>query len=146
MDEAQDEIRWGHGHRKWAKSVLLVAQDLRGWWVKVGQYMSTRGDVMPAEWVEELRALQDSNPTDSSGAVERAVEQELGAPLEQIFSSFSSIALASASIAQVHRATLASTGQEVVVKVQHNNIGIIMQQDLVNLRAIVRWVAYFEPT
>lgn len=101
---------------------------------------------MPPEWVQELRALQDSNPTDSSGAVERTVEKELGAPLEELFASFSSSPLASASIAQVHRATLASTGQEVVVKVQHRNIDKIMQQDLVNLSAIVRWVAYFEPT
>jgi len=146
LDDEKDNIRWGHGHRRWARAVLSVAQDLRGWWVKVGQYMSTRGDVMPSEWVQELRVLQDSNPTDSSGAVEVTIEQELGAPIAELFSSFSSTPLASASIAQVHRATLRATGQQVVVKVQHRNIDAIMKQDLVNLSAIVRWIAYYEPT
>lgn len=105
LDEEQDNMRWGKGHRRWSRTVLGVAQDLRGWWVKVGQYLSTRGDVMPPEWIEELRVLQDDNPSDSSGAVERTIEAELGAPLAELFSSFSATPLASASIAQVRTCT-----------------------------------------
>jgi predicted unusual protein kinase regulating ubiquinone biosynthesis (AarF/ABC1/UbiB family) len=73
--------------------------------------MSSRGDVMPAPWVEELSKLQDAMPARAGSAVRRDLAREFGRPLDAIFARFEDTALASASIAQVHRATLLSGKQ-----------------------------------
>ena len=124
-----------------------------GFWTKAGQYMSARADVTPPAYCRELRALQDgtkSQPFDEiktmvERSLKRALPNQPNVTINDIFSRFDEEAMASASIAQVHRAVLRSTGQDVVVKVQHEGIERIMKLDMVALLQICRFVAYFEP-
>lgn len=97
--------------------------------VKLGQLLSLRPDLVPKEFSEEFEKLQDHVPPFSYQKVKSIVEQELQKPLSKVFSSFDKKPLASASIAQVHRAVLKS-GKKVVVKVQRPNIKEIIDTDL----------------
>ncbi len=97
--------------------------------VKFGQLLSLRPDLVPKEYSEEFEKLQDHVPSFSYLKVKSMIEQDLQKPLSKVFSSFDKIPLASASIAQVHRAVLKS-GKKVVVKVQRPNIKEVLDTDL----------------
>ena len=97
--------------------------------VKFGQLLSLRPDLVPKEYSEEFEKLQDHVPSFSYRQVKKIVESELGRPLGKLFKSFDQKPLASASIAQVHRAVL-KTGAKVVVKVQRPNLKEIIDTDL----------------
>eukprot|EP01054_Gregarina_sp_Poly1_P000887 Gregarina_sp_Poly_1__886@NODE_1211_length_4771_cov_58_034226_g62_i1_p1_GENE_NODE_1211_length_4771_cov_58_034226_g62_i1NODE_1211_length_4771_cov_58_034226_g62_i1_p1_ORF_typecomplete_len1356_score213_32ABC1/PF03109_16/4_2e31Betalactamase/PF00144_24/1_3e25Betalactamase/PF00144_24/21WaaY/PF06176_11/3_4e03WaaY/PF06176_11/4_3e16RIO1/PF01163_22/1_8e03RIO1/PF01163_22/4e11Kdo/PF06293_14/6e08APH/PF01636_23/0_00026APH/PF01636_23/6_9e03YrbLPhoP_reg/PF10707_9/0_00068Pkinase_fungal/PF17667_1/0_042EcKinase/PF0 len=129
LPEQQREQYWKERHTKFARSIWSGIADLRGWWVKVGQFLSTRADLLPNEYVAELEKLQDMMPTSSFAIIKDIVERELGKPLFEVFSEFNETALASASIAQVHKARLRN-GDEVVVKVQHPNVDRMLSQDM----------------
>ena len=103
LSEAEDEERWDAVHAANAARVYRIVIRLRGFWIKVGQYMSSRGDIMPAPWIAELSKLQDTVPFQPFADVKRTLEEDLGQPLENVFASFSEKPLASASIAQVSR-------------------------------------------
>lgn len=103
LPEEEDEERWEKVHAVNAARVYKVACRLRGFWVKVGQYLSSRGDVMPAAWVRELSKMQDTMPFQPLRDVRQTIEEELGRPVEAIFSQFSSEPIAAASIAQVRK-------------------------------------------
>jgi ubiquinone biosynthesis protein len=90
--------------------------------VKLGQILSTRGDLLPPDFIAALARLQDQVPPFPFDDVKKQVEGALGKPLAELFTSFDEKPLASASMAQVHAATLASTGEAVVVKVQRPGI------------------------
>jgi predicted unusual protein kinase regulating ubiquinone biosynthesis (AarF/ABC1/UbiB family) len=91
--------------------------DLGPAYIKLGQILSTRPDLIPPAYVDELAHLQDSVPPMSFDDVERCIEEELGAKVNKLFGSFEETPLGSASLGQVHAATLRD-GREVVVKVQ----------------------------
>lgn len=114
---------------EWLRSYLLRLGPV---YVKIGQVMATRSDLIPREWVLTLRTLQDEAPHMSPGETRRIVEQELGGPIESRFSEFSIEPIASASIAQVHSAVL-HDGRRVAVKVVKKNVG---RQIRWNLRII----------
>jgi aarF domain-containing kinase len=135
---------WDRAHERNAKRVLNLIVELEGLWVKLGQYLSTRADVLPGAYIALLRQLQDSLPPRPVKEACRTIEKELGKPMDDLFSEFVKIPLATASIAQVHRATLLD-GKEVVVKVQHEGIKAIILEDLKNAKAIVDWIAWAEP-
>ncbi|KAJ0248605.1 ABC1 family protein [Hirschfeldia incana] len=135
---------WEKAHERNAKRVLNLIVELEGLWVKMGQYLSTRADVLPQAYISLLTQLQDSLPPRPLQEVCRTIERELGDSMDVLFSDFSDEPLATASIAQVHRATLAN-GQDVVVKVQHNGIRAIILEDLKNAKSIVDWIAWAEP-
>jgi ubiquinone biosynthesis protein len=115
----------------------LALQDLGPTFIKFGQALSLRADVLSPELVRELARLQDEVPPLAPGQAVAAVEAELGAPLNQIFSRFDRDPLAAASIAQVHRATLIS-GEEVAVKVRRPAIAAVIESDLAVLGQIAR--------
>jgi ubiquinone biosynthesis protein len=96
---------------------------------KLGQLLSTRPDFLPAVWIEELETLQDDCPPVPLAEVRRAIERGLGRPVEACFAKLEEAPLASASIAQVHRATT-HAGDRVVVKVQRPNIRAEVESDL----------------
>ncbi|MBL4813331.1 MAG: 2-polyprenylphenol 6-hydroxylase, partial [Rhodobacteraceae bacterium] len=98
-------------------------------YIKLGQMLSTRPDVVGLKMADELKVLQDQLPPFSLAEAKAEVEKELGQPVEAIFSSFSE-AVAAASIAQVHRARLASTGEEVAVKVLRPGIERAFRKDI----------------
>jgi len=110
----------------------LVLQDLGPSFIKLGQIVSTRGDVLPAELIKELKKLQDDVPSVPYADIKAVVESSLGASIEEIYVSFDEKPLASASIGQVHRAVLATSdgNVEVVVKVQRPGVGSTVARDL----------------
>jgi ubiquinone biosynthesis protein len=107
--------------------------------VKFGQLLSTRPDVVPPDIVAELRSLQDDVSPFPFAQVRRVVEEELGLTLEQAFVSFDETPIAAASIGQVHRATLPN-GDEVVVKVQRPNAPRQVESDLALLYQAARLI------
>ncbi|CAL9762078.1 unnamed protein product [Musa acuminata subsp. burmannicoides] len=160
---------WEGTHERNAKRVLDLMIQLEGLWVKLGQYLSTRADALPDAYVRLLKQLQDSLPRRPLEEVRQTIEKELGKPMNDIFSHFVEEPLATASVAQVHRATLRD-GQDVVVKVQHVGIKeVILEvcnlsldkmaiklirslhinksqfQDLKNAKSITDWIAWAEP-
>jgi len=119
----------------WIRNTLL---DLGPTFIKVGQLFSTRADIFPGEYVEELAKLQDKVPAFSYEQVEGIVEQELGKKIPQLFQSFEPIPLAAASLGQVHKAVL-HTGESVVVKVQRPGLKKLFEIDLQILKGIARY-------
>src|ERR1700694_4460773 len=98
-------------------------------YIKFGQILSTRPDIVPPEYIAALESLQDSVEPFSFADVERIVEEELGAKISRIFADFESTPMAAASLGQVHRAMLRD-GREVVVKVQRPNVRQQVRKDL----------------
>ncbi|CAB4266539.1 unnamed protein product [Prunus armeniaca] len=135
---------WESAHERNAKRVLSLIIELEGLWVKLGQYLSTRADVLPEAYISLLKQLQDSLPPRPLEEVCRTIQKEFGKSMDELFLDFVKVPLATASIAQVHRATLLN-GQEVVVKVQHEGIKTIILEDLKNAKSIVDWIAWAEP-
>ncbi len=135
--------RWKRFHRDSAQNIYEAAVELRGLILKGCQFLGARADVLPREYVEALSRLQDRVPARSFRVVRRTVEEELDAPLEDVFSRFSRKPIASASLAQVHDATLRS-GRRVAVKVQYPEIDALVRGDLSNLRSLFRAVGYLE--
>uniref|UniRef100_UPI0030D933D0 ABC1 kinase family protein n=2 Tax=Oculatella sp. LEGE 06141 TaxID=1828648 RepID=UPI0030D933D0 len=119
----------------WIRETLL---DLGPTFIKVGQLFSTRADLFPVEYVEELSKLQDKVPAFSYEQVEQIVQKDLGKTVPQLYRSFDPIPLAAASLGQVHRAQLHS-GEEVVVKVQRPGLKKLFTIDLEILKGIARY-------
>jgi predicted unusual protein kinase regulating ubiquinone biosynthesis (AarF/ABC1/UbiB family) len=137
LPEAEQQRRLSEYHRRSAQRVLDTATELQGLMIKVGQMMGARADIFPDEYVEVLSRLHDTVPPRPYETIRRVVEEELGAPLEAAFSEFARDPIASASLAQVHRARLRD-GREAAVKVQYPEIEQIVQVDLLNIRLLAR--------
>ncbi|MBL8917776.1 MAG: AarF/ABC1/UbiB kinase family protein [Myxococcaceae bacterium] len=115
----------------------MMLAELGPTFVKLGQVLSTRGDLLPADFIEELSTLQDQVPPFGMDDVRKQVLEAFGKPLEELFSEFEPTPLAAASMAQVHRAKT-KDGVEVVVKVQRPGITEGMRADLSVLHGIAR--------
>lgn len=123
----------------------MVLQELGPIFVKFGQILSTRRDLMPPDVAEELTLLQDRvKPFDGDTAL-RIVEKALGIPIEVAFASFDTTPLASASIAQVHAATL-HDGRQVVVKVLRPDIEVQIAGDIALLKSGAALLDYAHPS
>lgn len=107
--------------------------------VKFGQMLSTRRDLMPADIADELARLQDQVPPFDGDDAVRIIERSLRKPITELYASFDRTPIASASIAQVHFATL-HTGREVAVKVLRPNIKPVIDKDIELLNTIAVWV------
>ncbi|MBI3591176.1 MAG: AarF/ABC1/UbiB kinase family protein [Candidatus Melainabacteria bacterium] len=114
--------------------------ELDSTFIKIGQFLSSRTDLLPKEYIEALSELQDSLPPIPFDEVKLLIEQELRKPLDRIFKSFNPEPIASASIGQVHRAELLS-GIQVAVKIQRPNLNLLFYQDLAILRC---WATFLE--
>ncbi|MBB1389020.1 ubiquinone biosynthesis regulatory protein kinase UbiB [Shewanella vesiculosa] len=128
-------IRNKHKDKSPAERLKLAMQDLGPVYIKLGQMLSTRRDLLDDEWAYQLAMLQDRVPPFDSALARQAIEAELGAPITTYFDDFNDTPLASASISQVHTATLKSNGKAVVLKVLRPNVE---QQILADLQLMTQ--------
>lgn len=117
--------------------IRRTLEELGPTYVKLGQILSTRPDVIPEEYIVELSKLQDDTPAVPPAEIIQVIERELGQPIDKLFATFVGEPIASASIGQVHRATLPD-GRAVVVKVQRPGIEKEIEADLRLIRAQAR--------
>lgn len=170
---------WSQVHGRNACLLLAHIQRLEGFWVKVGQYLSSRADILPPEYLQTLAELQDSMPPRSWEETARTIREELFdseaaalSPNEKAdtdewwsehFVNIDHTPLSTASLAQVHRATLKLPPKEcavdshdvdgssscrthdVVIKVQHRGVASLMLQDMENLKVILNLLAKTDP-
>jgi ubiquinone biosynthesis protein len=119
----------GIGRLTVPQRVRRTLEELGATYIKVGQFLSGRADLLPPEYIEELAKLLDAAPPVPADEIRELIENEMGAPLDELYAIFQDLPIASASIGQVHRATLFD-GQEVVVKVQRPGIEQVVEADL----------------
>ena len=138
--------------RETAARFRTLLAELGPTFTKLGQLLSTRPDVLPAQWIEELEILQDDCPPVPLAEIRTEIERGLGRPVEHLFASLEETPLASASIAQVHLATT-HAGERVVVKVQRPRIREQVESDLALLyylaqllEAVIEETGIYTPT
>ena len=118
-----------------ARSILNTLTGLGPCFIKVGQALSTRPDLVRRDWLEELTRLQDDLPSFPHALALERIEQELGAPADQLFAEFPEEPIAAASLGQVYKARLEGNAW-VAVKVQRPNLPFILRRDLVLIRLL----------
>ena len=137
--------RWAIGKRRaggsasradLSRRLRIAAEALGPTYIKLAQIISSGEGLFPEELVVETKKCRDQVPAETWETVRTVVEEDLGRPIPELFSSFDTEPLAAASIAQVHRATL-RTGEDVVVKVQRPTVAIRVRQDL----RVMAWIA-----
>ncbi len=131
-------------HRRRAVQLRQILTDLGPTYIKVGQALSTRPDLVRKDFLEELTRLQDQLPSFANETAFALIERELGRPLQQAYQWISDQPVAAASLGQVYRATL-HTGEEVAVKVQRPNLLPTLTLDLYLLRLAARRLGPFLP-
>lgn len=144
LSPAEREARYAREHERNARRLYETATRLQGLLIKACQFISSRADVAPPEYVALLGRLQDNVPPRPYAAIARQVERELGASPETLFTRFAREPVAAASLAQVHRART-HDGQDVAVKVQYPGIDRVVETDLRNMSWLVRFLARIEP-
>lgn len=135
---------------KIASQFRTLAIHMGGVMIKVGQFLSSRLDVLPREIIDELSDLQDEVPPEEFSDIKRQAEEDLGTPLAEKFESFEETPLAAASLGQVHRARLCVTDEKgdfcnVVVKIQRPHIDQLIEVDLTALRQVGEWLKRYPP-
>ncbi len=124
-----------------AQHVRMALGELGGAFIKLGQLLSIRADLLPPEYIEELSKLQDDAPPVPFEDIRQVLQEELGRPPEELFAEFDSEPVASASIGQAHAAVL-KDGRRLVVKVRRPGIAAQVEQDLEILFGICEWAEH----
>ena len=130
--------------RKWAAQFRELAVELGGVMIKLGQFLSSRADVMPPEITRELAALQDEVPPDPFPPIKRRIQEELGAPIDQLFARFVEKPQSGASLGQTYYAWLPE-GDAVIVKVQRPHIEELVATDLAAIGWAVGLLKWYPP-
>lgn len=128
-------------HQKNPEEVCQALEQLGPTFIKMGQILSTRPDLVSPEYIQALRKLQDDVPTDDFESVQQTFETETGKKIDDVFRAFERKPFASASIGQVHHAEL-QDGTQVVVKIQHPDVTRLVDTDLALLKRAVQLLKY----
>jgi predicted unusual protein kinase regulating ubiquinone biosynthesis (AarF/ABC1/UbiB family) len=144
VSAAKKEDRYRRQDLRAARALYHASIRLEGLLIKAGQFIATRADILPDEWVSTLAGLHDRVPPHPFAEIRAQVEQELGQPLEAVFAEFDPRPMAAASLAQVHAARTMD-GRRCAVKVQYHGIEGILRADLRNLMFTLRVLARIEP-
>jgi predicted unusual protein kinase regulating ubiquinone biosynthesis (AarF/ABC1/UbiB family) len=144
FSKERKEQRYRRQDLRAARALYAASIRLEGLLIKACQFIATRADILPDEWVGTLSGLHDRVPPRPFSTIQRQIEKELGAPLSAIFVEFAQQPLASASLAQVHQARTRD-GRDCAVKVQYPGIEGIIRADLRNLMFTLRLLARLEP-
>ena len=133
LERTGKALRWKYAQEinqvEAPQRVRHALEEMGPTFIKLGQVLATRVDLFPAEWIQEFEKLQDQATALPFSELSSQVEEDLGAPIEQIFPHFDNEPLAAASIAQVHRARL-ENGHDVIVKIRRPNIRKSIEADL----------------
>ena len=141
---AGKETRYRRQDLRAARALYRTSIRLEGLLIKASQFIATRADILPGEWVATLSGLHDRVPPQPFPVMRVQVERELGRPIEAVFAEFETRPLAAASLAQVHVARTRD-GRRCAVKVQYPGIEGIVRADLRNLMLTLRLLARIEP-
>lgn len=141
LQEYRTLRRYGHGAPSDGAPERFAARLVRlgPAFVKLGQILSTRPDVLPDAYIEALSVLQEKGPEVPIEQIRVTIERELGKPVEALFATFDRVPIAAASLAQVHRATLPD-GTAVAVKVQRPDLERLVHRDLDAMEFGLRWL------
>jgi aarF domain-containing kinase len=140
LPQEQRDAAWERRHAEFAERLYQLAIDLKGLYVKTGQFVGTRSDTFPEAYTRSLSRLQDRVPPRNLSVIHKTIEADFGQPVSELFACFDPVPLAAASLAQVHRATL-HNGREVAVKVQYPEVASLVRLDVRNLRTMAGLVA-----
>ena len=138
-------IKNKHTDKSPAERIKLALQQLGPVFIKFGQMLSTRRDLLPQEFAEQLAMLQDQVPPFDSQLAMQQIEQALGKSIDDVFDDFDPVPLASASIAQVHTAKLKSNGEEIVIKIIRPDIEPIIRADTQLMKRLSKVLLKFVP-
>ncbi len=127
-----------------ARRFRLLAIELGGVMIKLGQFFASRVDILPKEIIDELSSLQDEVPAEPFDAIRAALERELNRPIDQIFASINPTPAAAASLGQAHQVVLKS-GERAIVKVQRPGIETLVTVDLQAVRTAASWIRRYGP-
>ncbi|KAJ2799616.1 hypothetical protein H4R20_004366 [Coemansia guatemalensis] len=127
-------------HSRAAEKMKRALMKNGGVYIKLGQHISAMQYVLPAEWCTTMQVLQDQNTASPIEEVNAVIEADLGEPIEQLFSSFDLEPIGVASLAQVHRAVLRDTGEEVAVKVQHPTVRKYSDIDIATVSVMFEFI------
>eukprot|EP00904_Undaria_pinnatifida_P003084 jgi/Undpi1/12777/HiC_scaffold_6.g02445.m1 len=139
----RDEARMSARRRKLGRYLCKAFLKLGPTFIKIGQLLSTRVDLLSTEYIEELRQLQDDVPGFGGTKAVEIIEKELGAPVSELFDSFNTTSLAAASLGQVHEAWL--DGKRYAVKVQRPGLKSLFGVDLKSIGALAAVLDRFDP-
>ena len=140
ISSASDED-WEKLDERYAKSTVRKLGELQGMYSKYGQTAAGLTNTLGDAWIQELRTLENEIPPRPVEVVRKTIEDETRRPLEETFSEFDPKPMGSASIGQVHRATLRSTGEQVAVKLQYPDAQTLFTKDIHAIRLMCEWFA-----
>ena len=144
LSAEQERAKLAAAHTRNATRLKAALFKNKGIYIKIGQHLGLLDYLLPPEYVSAMRSCFDCAPASPWSEVEQTLEEELGAPVDELFSSFDRVPLASASLAQVHRAvSRQEPGRELAVKVQHAGLQRMARTEITALERLlhmVRWV------
>ncbi|KAK9767091.1 hypothetical protein K7432_003358 [Basidiobolus ranarum] len=144
-EEVQHKTLKSQVHKRSAEKILEVLKKNAGIYIKLGQHIAAMSYILPDEWTETMAPLQDRCPVTSMEDIDELFKVDTGHSLSELFSDFNPIPIGVASLAQVHRATLRETGQEVAVKVQHPYLDDYSKIDIATVTFVTKLVKWAIP-
>ncbi|KAF9904252.1 hypothetical protein EC991_002910 [Linnemannia zychae] len=144
-DEVERRARKSRLHKRSAERVMRMMRENGGIYIKLGQHLASLKYLLPSEWTRTMEPLQDRCHPSSIESIQALFLSDLGQPLSEIFSSFDLTPIGVASLAQVHKATLKETGEEVAVKIQHPALSEFSEIDMATISQLAKFIAYAFP-